>query len=151
MKTTLNLPIYSCVWNQLKQFPGFLSRGASQAPETNGMAAAALISGGIGAVMMMVSHHISDTNKGFETILHKMIGAWMPGAVNADPMWGNIGSYAGKETVMLVSWLVSWAILHRWLKDRTVKSRTLFFWLMSLYAIATAMSWHPLFPYLPLQ
>jgi hypothetical protein len=151
MKSTLNPPIYSRIWNQLKQFPGFLSQGSSQAPATNGMAAAALISGGIGAVMMMVSHHISDTNKGFETILHKTIGAWMPGAVNGDPMWGNIGSYAGKETVMLVSWLVSWAVLHLWLRDRTVKPRTIFFWLMSLYAIATAMSWHPLFPYLPLQ
>jgi hypothetical protein len=149
--TTPHLPIYSRAWNQLKQFPGVLSRGADQSPTTSGMAAAALISGGIGAVMMMVSHHISDTNKGFETILHKTIGAWIPGAVNADPMWGNIGSYAGKETIMLIGWLGSWAILHLWLQDKPVKPRALFFWLMGLYAIATAMSWHPLFPYLPLQ
>ncbi len=149
--TTTHLPIYSRIWNQLKQFPSGLSRGADQSPETSGMAAAALISGGIGAVMMMVSHHISDTNKGFETLLHKTIGAWIPGAVNADPMWGNIGSYAGKETIMLVGWLGSWAILHLWFKDKQVKPRALFFWLMGLYAIATAMSWHPLFPYLPLQ
>jgi hypothetical protein len=149
--TTTHLPIYSRLWNQLKQFPAGLSRGADRSPETSGMAAAALISGGIGAVMMMVSHHISDTNKGVETILHKTIGAWIPGAVNADPMWGNIGSYAGKETIMLVGWLGSWAILHRWLNGKSVKPRTLFFWLMGLYAIATAMSWHPLFPYLPLQ
>jgi hypothetical protein len=149
--TTPHLPIYSRAWNQLKQFPGVLSRGADQSPTTSGMAASALISGGIGAVIMMVSHHISDTNKGFETILHKTIGAWIPGAVNADPMWGNIGSYAGKETIMLVGWLGSWAILHLWLKDKQVTPRALFFWLMGLYAIATAMSWHPLFPYLPLQ
>jgi len=115
------------------------------------MAAAALISGGVGAVMMMISHHISDTNKGFETILHKTIGGWIPGAVNPDPMWGNIGSYAGKETVMLVGWLVSWAVLHLLLKDKHVKPRTIFFWLISLYTVAAAMSWHPLFPYLPLQ
>ncbi|NJM46162.1 MAG: hypothetical protein HC860_08250 [Alkalinema sp. RU_4_3] len=146
-----SLPIYSRLWTQVKQFPGLLSRGSDHAPEKSGMAAAALISGGIGAVMMMIIHHISDTNKDFEQILHKTIGAWMPGAVNADPMWGNIGSYAGKETVMLVGWLGSWALLHFALRDRQVIPRTMLFWMISLYAIATAMSWHPLFPYLPLQ
>jgi hypothetical protein len=146
-----SIPVYSRAWNGVKQFPRFLSNGSNQAPEKSGMAAAALISGGIGAVMMMVSHHISDTNKPFETFLHKTIGAWIPGAVNPDPMWGNIGSYAGKETVMLVGWLVSWAILHLMLRDKQVKPRTIFFWLISLYTVATAMSWHPLFPYLPLQ
>jgi hypothetical protein len=145
------IPVYSRAWNGLKQFPGFLSKGSDRAPEKSGMAAAALISGGVGAVLMMISHHIADVNKDFQTVLHKTIGAWMPGAVNPDPMWGNIGSYAGKETVMLVGWLVSWAILHLWLKDKQVRSRTMFFWLISLYTIATAMSWHPLFPYLPLQ
>jgi hypothetical protein len=151
MKSTLNLPIYSRIWNHLKQFPGILSRGSSQAPATTGMAAAALISGAIGAVMMMISHHLSDTNKSFEKLLHKTIGAWIPGAVNSNPMWGNIGSYAGKETIMLVSWLISWVVLHLWLKDQQVKPRTLFFWLIGLYTIATVMSWHPLFPYLPIQ
>jgi hypothetical protein len=150
MKST-EIPIYSRAWNGVKQFPGFLSNGSNHAPEKSGMAAAALISGGIGAVLMMVSHHISDTNKPFETFLHKTIGAWIPGAVNSDPMWGNIGSYAGKETVMLVGWLVSWAVLHLILKDRQVKPRTMFFWLIGLYTVATVMSWHPLFPYLPLQ
>jgi len=149
--TTHQLPIYSRAWNALKQSPGVISKGSDNAPEKSGMAAAALISGGVGAVMMMISHHISDTNKGFETILHKTIGGWIPGAVNPDPMWGNIGSYAGKETVMLVGWLVSWAVLHLLLKDKHVKPRTIFFWLISLYTVAAAMSWHPLFPYLPLQ
>ena len=152
MKSTIQtLPIYSRAWTKLKQFPAVLSRGSDKAPEKSGMAAAALISGGVGAVMMMIAHHISDTNKGFESILHHFVGAWMPGAVNSDPMWGNIGSYAGKETVMLVGWLVSWAVLHLLLKDKQVKPRTMLFWLISLYTIATAMSWHPLFPYLPLQ
>ena len=79
--TTHQLPIYSRAWNALKQFPGVISKGSDNAPEKSGMAAAALISGGVGAVMMMISHHISDTNKGFETILHKTIGGWIPGAV----------------------------------------------------------------------
>ena len=66
--TTQELPIYSRAWNVLKQFPAILSKGSDNAPEKSGMAAAALISGGVGAVMMMISHHISDTNKGFETL-----------------------------------------------------------------------------------
>jgi hypothetical protein len=150
MKTT-TIPVYSQAWNGLKKFPSFLSKGSDHAPEKSGMAAAALISGGIGAVLMMISHHISDTNAPFETFLHKTVGAWMPGAVNSDPMWGNIGSYAGKETVILIGWLASWAILHLILRDKQVKPRALFFWLISLYTVATVMCWHPLFPYLPLQ
>jgi hypothetical protein len=66
-------------------------------------------------------------------------------------MWGNLGGFAGKEIVLLVVWLACWAILHNILKHRQVKPRTLILGLLSLFTIATAMTWHPLFPYLSLQ
>ncbi len=148
---TKKLPIYSQIWNKIKQFPGVLSQGSENPPTSSGPAAATLISGGMGVVTMMITHHISETNQNVETILHKVVGAWIPGTMNRDPMWGNIGSYAGKETIMLISWLGSWVILHFLLKDRQIRPRTLFFWMFSLFTLATVMAWHPLFPYLPIM
>ncbi len=142
-------PFYARLWNQSKQFPKTLHEGSNNPPQTSGPAAAFLLSGGIGAVAMMTAHHLSDTSKARETFL-KALGSWIPGSVSKDPMWGNIGSYAGKETVMLIGWLVSLAILYPLLKDKQVKPGTLFFWMFSLFTLATVMAWHPLFPYLPL-
>jgi hypothetical protein len=146
----MHSPIYTRIWNGLKQFPQGLYEGSKHPPSHSGGAAAFLISGGIGAVVMMIAHHLSDTSKARETFL-KGLGSWIPGSVSADPLWGNIGSYAGKETVMLIAWLGSLAILYPLLRHRDVRPRTIFFWMFSLYTLAAAMSWHPLFPYLPLQ
>ncbi|MBD1913416.1 MULTISPECIES: hypothetical protein [unclassified Leptolyngbya] len=145
-----SLPFYIQLWNELKRFPKALHEGSQNPPTTSGPAAAFLISGGIGAVTMMVAHHLSDTSKAREAFL-RTLGSWIPGSVSTDPMWGNIGSYAGKETMFLIGWLVSLAILYPTLKDKNVKPRTLFFWMLSLFTLATVMTWHPLFPYLPLH
>ncbi len=143
-------PMYKSVWNKLRTFPGIIHRGSKNPPGASGGAAAFLISGGIGSVVMMVVHHFSDTSKDFEGMV-KSFGSWIPGAVSKDPMWGNIGSYAGKETAMLLGWLISLAILYPLLKNRQVKSITMFGWLFGLYTLAAVMSWHPAIPYLPLQ
>ncbi|MBD2579691.1 hypothetical protein [Oscillatoria sp. FACHB-1406] len=98
----------------------------------------------------MIAHHLSDTSKAREASL-KTLGSWIPGSASNNPMWGNIGSYAGKETVFIIAWLGSLVILYPLLKSRNIKTRTLFFGMFSLFTLATLMSWHPLFPYLPLQ
>jgi hypothetical protein len=149
-KAIASLPIYTQVWNSLKHFPKGLKTGSKHPPATSGGAAAFLISGGIGAVAMMTAHHLAETSKAREALL-KTLGSWIPGSVSRDPMWGSIGSYAGKETVMLIAWLGSLTILYPLLKNRSLKPRTIFFWMFSLYTLAAAMSWHPLFPYLTLQ
>jgi hypothetical protein len=140
---------YSLVWTQFKQFPQILSRGASHPPANSGIAAALLLSASIGSVVMMIVHHISDTHHDFENQV-KVLGSWILGSVSPDPMWGNIGSYAGKETALLLGWLISLAILYPLLRDRQVSTRVLFTGLFGLLTLATAMSWHPLFPYMPL-
>lgn len=142
-------PIYSRFWQSCKQFPSFLAAGSNHPPTVSGPAAAALISAAIGCFTMMVAHHFSDTNKNIEKMIWSL-GSWIPGSHNPSKMWGNIGSYSGKETILLISWLVSWAILSLLWKNKKIKSRTIFFWLFALMVAATAMSWHPLFPYLPL-
>jgi hypothetical protein len=149
MKTN-SLLWYSRFWLWLRQFPAVLATGAKTPPTTNGIAAAALISAAIGAATMMVTHHLSDTSKDREKFVH-WLGSWIPGSNNPDPIAGNIGSYTGKETMLLVGWLVSWAILHHLLKHRQVRPRTIFFGTFGVLAAAVAMCWHPLFPYLPLQ
>jgi hypothetical protein len=144
------IPLYSFLWFKLRAFPDLIYRGSRNPPATSGAAASLLISGGIGSVIMMVVHHISDISKDFQGMV-KNFGSWIPGAISQDPMRGNIGSYAGKETAMLLGWLVSLAILYPLLKNRQVKSITIFGWLFGLYTLATVMSWHPAIPYLPLQ
>jgi hypothetical protein len=142
-------PAYALIWERVKTFPKGLAEGSGNPPAVSGPAAAALISAAIGCFTMMVTHHLSDTSKEREKFIWTL-GSWIPGSHNPDPMWGNIGSYTGKETVLLIGWLVSWAILSLVLKDKQVKAKTIFFWMFVLLIAATAMSWHPLFPYLPL-
>ena len=88
-------------------------------------------------------------SKTVETFLWNL-GSWIPGSKNPSKMWGNIGSYTGKETMLLIGWLISWPILHYLWKDRKIKAKTILFWFFALIIAATAMSWHPIFPYLPL-
>ncbi|MDV2998701.1 MAG: hypothetical protein N5P05_000307 [Chroococcopsis gigantea SAG 12.99] len=146
-----NSPPYARIWQRLQGFPAGLARGSQNPPNVSGPAAAAFISAAIGCFLMMVAHHFSDGDhsKTVETFLWS-IGSWIPGSHNPSKLWGNIGSYTGKETVLLLGWLVSWPILHFFWKDRAIGARTLMFWLLSLLVAATAMAWHPLFPYLPL-
>ena len=143
------LPWYTHFWNWLKQFPAILATGASTPPQTSGVAAAALISAAIGAVTVMVTHHLASTSKVRDRFVDSL-GYWMPGSTNPDPVAGNIGSYAGKETMLLVGWLLSWLVLHNLLKHRQVRPRTICFGTFGLLLVAIAMCWHPLFPYLPL-
>jgi hypothetical protein len=144
------LPWYTRFWNWCKQFPAILATGSSTPPDTAGIAAAALISAAIGALMMMVTHHLADTSVDRERSI-EWLGSWMPGSQSTDPVTGNIGSYAGKETMLLVCWLVSWVILHDLLQYRQVSTRTIFFGTFGLLVAAIVMCWHPLFPYLPLH
>jgi hypothetical protein len=142
-------PLYTRIWQQLKNFPKGLATGSKTSPAVSGPAAAALISAGIGSFVMMVTHHLAETSKEREAIIWQL-GSWIPGSHNSSKLWGNIGSYSGKETMLLVGWLVSWFILHFVWKNKNIKVRTIYFWMFILFVAATAMSWHPLFPYMPL-
>ena len=136
-KLSATTPIYGKVWTTLKRFPTGLAKGSNHPPATSGPAAAALISAGIGCFTMMVTHHLADTSKATEKFIWGL-GKWIP------------GSDTGKETMLLVSWLVSWMILHNLLKNKQVKTSTIFLWAFGLIVSAAVMSWHPMFPYLPL-
>ncbi len=145
-----HLPFYVKYWNQLKQFPQGLAAGSDSPPMVSGPAAAALVSATFSCFLLMVNQHFCSLFKGWEKIVWAL-GSWIPGSHNPDPLYGEIGSYSGKETVMLVGWLVSWFILNNLWKHRQVPFSTLFFCLFTFIVAATVMNWHPLFPYLPLM
>lgn len=141
--------LYGKFWRQLKHFPNGLSEGAETTPSVSGPAAATVISAAIGCFTMMVAHHLSDTSKPTEKIVWNL-GTWIPRSKTDSELWGNIGSYTGKETMLLVGGLISWPILPPLWKNKNIKSPTIFFWMFALLVAITAMYWHPLFPYLPL-
>jgi hypothetical protein len=149
-KSKQSQPIYERIWNYLKQFPGDLAKGADEPPNTSGIAAAALLSAGIGCFTMMVTHHLADTSPERAQQIWSL-GKWIPGSDTHDLMWGSLGTYSGEETMLLVGWLTSWMLLHHLLKSKQVKTRTIFGWMFGLVVAATVMCWHPLFPYLPLN
>ena len=143
------MPTYQKTGNYFQYLTTKFANGSNRPPATSGSAAAALISVGIGCLTMMISHHFAETSISADTFIWRL-GKWIPGSEVNDRLAGYIGSYAGKETIMLLSWLGSWLMLHHLLKDKQVKTRTIFVWTFGLIVAATVMSWQPLFPYLPL-
>ena len=144
------LPLYTQCWNWCKQFPAILATGSSTPPQTSGIAAAAFISAAIVTLTVMLAHHLAETSIVTEKFIYSL-GSWIPGSTSTDPVAGNIGSYAGKETMLLIGWLLGWVILHHLLKHRQIRPRTIFVGTFGLLIVALVMCWHPLFPYLPLQ
>jgi hypothetical protein len=144
------LPIYIRFWNIIKFFPRKLALGSTNAPTVSGPAAAALLSAAFSCFLLMVNKHFTSVFKAWDTIIWNF-GSWMPGSHNSDPFYGEIGSYSGKETVMLLGWLLSWFFLSQLWRNQQIKFKTIFFWLFTFLVAATVMNWHPLFPYLPLN
>jgi hypothetical protein len=145
-----SLPLYVQFWNRLKTFPKALAEGSQTPPNVSGPAAAALISAAFSCFLLMVNQHFTSAFKAWDKIVWSF-GDWIPGSRNANPLYGEIGSYSGKETVMLIGWLFSWLILSKLWQNKQIKTRTIFFCLFCFMVAATVMNWHPLFPYLPLM
>jgi hypothetical protein len=108
------------------------------ATRPSGPAAAAVLSIGLGGLLMAIVVGLSDANKAFESdVVHALGKLWVPGAAG-------IGPYSGKLTVFLVGWLVSWAVLHLLLRQRDVDLAR---WLISagvLITLAMLLVWPPI-------
>lgn len=150
MKTLEKQRFYKVIWEELKNFPRGLALGNKNSPNVSGPGAAAFISPGIGAFLMMLIHHLADSYKPLEELLCQL-GSWIPGTYNHDLMYGHIGSFSGKQTILLIGWLVSWLFLGLIWRDRYVKISTILFWMFASFMAATIMIWPPLFPYLSLM
>jgi cytochrome c biogenesis factor len=103
-----------------------------------GEAAAALLAAAIGMLTLALVNQLTAMSDPFNAWVHSVGKLWMPGAQG-------IGPYSGKETLSLVAWLVSWAILHPVLRTRELPlSRCLVVFLV-MVAVATTFIWPPVF------
>jgi hypothetical protein len=105
-----------------------------------GEAVAALMAAMIGMLTLAVVNQFTAISPGFNAWVHSVGKLWMPGAAG-------IGPYSGKETLSLVGWLVSWAVLHPALRTREL---TLSRWLIAFLVgvgLATTLIWPPVFEY----
>ncbi|HZS32704.1 MAG TPA: hypothetical protein VFC42_04945 [Methylomirabilota bacterium] len=107
----------------------------------SGAAVAAMIAGMIGMLTLSIVNFATEASEAFSTWVHGVGKLWMPGAEG-------IGPYSGKETLALVAWLASWAILHPALRDRDPSiARWLVIFLIGI-GIATTLLWPPVIEHL---
>lgn len=100
-----------------------------------GIAAAAILSVALGTLALAASHLLSVYSSAVQSRVHAW-GKWMPGA-------DRIGPYSGKETLALLVWLGSWALLHGALRRRNVSlTRAGLLFLVGI-GIATTLLWPP--------
>jgi len=80
----------------------------------NGSAVAAFLSAMIGLLTMGIVHTATDASTSFSNWVLMVGKLWIPNAQG-------IGPYSGKETFLLLGWLLSWAVLHLLLRKRDMK------------------------------
>lgn len=102
----------------------------------DGAALAAFLAAAIGLLALALAQLGSELSTPFKDLVFAVGKAWIPGAQG-------IGPYSGKETVMLVAWLGSWAALHRALRGRQPDVKLGFGVALGLLALATLLLWPP--------
>ncbi|HEX7788871.1 MAG TPA: hypothetical protein VF653_21830 [Methylomirabilota bacterium] len=106
-----------------------------------GIAVAALMAAMVGMLTLALVNVFATASPAFNTWVHGVGKLWMPGAQG-------IGPYSGKETLALVGWLGSWAILHVSLRKRDLEISRWFIVFLVGVGIATTLIWPPVFEYL---
>ena len=106
------------------------------AQKPTGPAAAALISGALSLLAMSISQVLAEGSEAAKTAIHNLGKLWIPGAQG-------IGPYSGKETIALIVWLASWAILHVALRRREVSATVYGIAFLILIGISTTIFWPP--------
>ena len=114
---------------------------ARPASVPGGIAVAALLGAMSGMLTLAVINVFTAASKPFNAWVHGVGKLWMPGAAG-------IGPYSGKETLSVLVWIGTWAILHFALRDRDLSiSRWLIVFLVGV-GVATTLIWPPVFEYL---
>jgi len=68
----------------------------------------------IGLLAMGIVHMATDASTSFSNWVLMVGKLWIPNAQG-------IGPYSGKETFLLIGWLLSWVVLHLLLRKRDMK------------------------------
>jgi hypothetical protein len=99
-----------------------------------GPVVAALMAVLCGEFALLLADKISNRSKAIENRVYSL-GKWMPGATGTGAD-GSIGPYSGKETIALVVWCLSWAILHAALRKASPSvAKSLYVFLIGLTVI----------------
>lgn len=103
-----------------------------------GEIAAALVSLWLGLASLVAGHLWSVANplEANRTLLK--IGSWMPN-------WQGIGPFAGKQTVALATWLISWLLLFFILKQKEVNLKVCCCLFLVGFAVLVILTWPPVY------
>jgi len=104
----------------------------------SGIAIAAFLAPMIGLLAMSIANFLQEANDAYFKPIYLNIGSWLPN-------YKGIGPYSGKETIMVVTWLGSWAILHFLLRDKELPVRPFTIAMLIGVAAATILFWPPFF------
>ncbi len=91
-----------------------MSKLNSREQKPNGEAIAAFMSPMLGVFALSIANLLWEANRDFYGQLYLRLGSWMP-------QYDRIGPLTGKETILLVVWLGSWAVLHLLLRKREMR------------------------------
>ncbi len=105
-------------------------------PIPNGIAIAACLSAMIGLLALGIIVFMCEASKPFESQIYALGKLWMPGA-------DGIGPYSGKETVMLLGWLISWPILHFSLRHKQLNGGLWLTVFLLGIGVASTLIWPP--------
>jgi len=103
----------------------------------SGAALAATLSASLGVLALGVAQVLSEVSGTFKTAMQSLGNLWMPGATG-------IGPYSGKETVALLVWLGSWALLHFIWRKRELAVGRVGIVALVLVGVATTILWPPI-------
>lgn len=102
----------------------------------SGIAIAAILAPAIGLLAMALANFLQVVNDATFKPLYLTIGSWIPN-------YKGLGPYSGKETIMLVTWLGSWAILHFVLRNKELPVRNSVIAMLITVAVSTMLFWPP--------
>lgn len=103
-----------------------------------GNAQGAILSAMIGCLTLAFVNIGTSISPHFSKWVHNIGKLWIPGAEG-------IGPYSGKETLMVLSWLLSWLILGRILRNRQWNMTFVLVLFLIGIGIATTLLWPPVF------
>lgn len=112
-----------------------MSPSSEQRP--SGPAMAAVLSASLGLLALAVAQIMSEVSTASKAAMQSLGNLWMPGAAG-------IGPYSGKETVALLVWLGSWALLHAVWKRRELSVGRIGTLALGLTGLATTLVWPPI-------
>ncbi|MEW6735890.1 MAG: hypothetical protein AB1489_31645 [Acidobacteriota bacterium] len=105
-------------------------------PIANGAAVAAYLAAMISMLSLGIVVFACEASPSFTVQVHALGKLWIPGAEG-------IGPYSGKETVMLISWLVSWPILHYLLRGKQLNGLVWLIVFLLGVGLSTTLIWPP--------